>query len=207
MERVGGWLIFAPVWLVALLLVVSLTAFAFLGWRLRQREVRLKFDSKESSEQENYILTAVSGLFALLIGFTFSMAIDRFDTRRDRVLDEANAIEATYLKAQLLGEPYRLQISKLLVEYTDNKILLGEARPGARQMQLLAKNEQLKTDLWSQAVSAFPTIKSLDFSSSFIDTMSNIMQLDAARKEGRRAHVPIQVYTTLFIYLLVVATV
>src|SRR5262249_50548565 len=124
----------------------------------------------------------------------------RFDTRRGRVLEEANAIEAAYLKAQILGEPYRTQISNLLVEYTDNKILLGQARPGKAQDELSAKNERLKTSLWAATIAVFPTIKGLDFSSSFVDTMSNIMEVDAARKAGRRAHVPGQVFAILFIY-------
>src|SRR5215471_5384838 len=127
------WLIDAPLWQVALFLFIGLIAFALFGRWLRQRVSKRGEDDSSGSDQEGYILTAVSGLLALLVGFTFSMAIDRFDTRRGRVLEEANAIESTYLKAQLLSDPYRTQISKLLVEYTDNKILLGQQRPGPRQ--------------------------------------------------------------------------
>jgi len=152
-------------------------------------------------------LTAVSGLLALLIGFTFSMAIDRFDARRAAVLEEAQAIQAAYLKAQILGEPYRTQISKLLIEYTDNRIELGQAKPGEDQNVLLVKNEQFLTQLWADTVAVFPTIKSLDFSSSFVDTMGNVMEVDIARKEGRRAHVPAQVYVILFVYQFVAAAV
>jgi hypothetical protein len=201
------WLIDAPLWQVALFLIVGLVAFALFGRWLRQRVSRRGEDDSSGSDQEGYILTAVSGLLALLVGFTFSMAIDRFDTRRGRVLEEANAIEATYLKSQMLGEPYRTQMSKLLVEYTDNKIVLAGTRPGTRQDELLANNNRLKTAIWAETVAVFPTIKGLDFSSSYVDTVSSIMETDAARKAGRRAHVPAQVYAILIIYLFVTAAV
>ena len=171
------------------------------GWQLRHR----RGDNFAPTDQEGYILTAVTRLLALLIGFTFSLAIDRFDERRGAVLQEAQAIRSAYLKSQVLGEPYRMQMSRLLVGYADNKIALGAATPGAEQRMLLAKNEQFLTKLWAETLAAFPTIKSLDFSSSYVDTMDNLLEVDAARKEGRRAHVLSQVYAILFIYEIVAA--
>jgi hypothetical protein len=200
----GHWLIFSPLWLVALVLLATLIGASLLGWWFRHRGGK---EEIAGTDQEGYILTAVSGLLALLIGFTFSLAIDRFDARRDRVLEEAQAIQLAYLKTQVLGQPYRTQISKLLVEYTDNKIALGEAPPGTSRDSLLAKNEQFLTLLWAETLAAFPTIKSLDFSSSYVDTMASLSEVDAARKEGRRAHVPTQVYAILIIYVIVAAAV
>jgi MFS family permease len=204
MEGFGYWLIYAPMWVVALALVGGLIGAALFGWWLRHRR---SAPEDAASDQEGYILTAVSGLLALLIGFTFSMAIDRFDQRRDRVLQDAQAIQSAYLKAQILADPYRTQISKLLVEYTDNRIELGEAKPGREADALLAKNEQFLTELWATTVAVFPTIRSFDFSSSFVDAMSDVIQLDIARKEGRRAHVPARVYAILFVYEFVAAAV
>src|SRR5262249_45576320 len=49
---------------------------------------------------------AVIGLLALIVGFTFAMALARFEARRDAVLTEANAIGTTALRARLLPEPH-----------------------------------------------------------------------------------------------------
>ena len=57
------------------------------------------------------------GLLALMIGFTFAMSLSRFETRRDAVLNEANAIGTTALRARLLPEPHRTEVLKLLREY------------------------------------------------------------------------------------------
>ena len=57
---------------------------------------------------------AVLGLLALMIGFTFAMALSRFELRRDAVLDEANAIGGTALRARLLPAPHNAECLRLL---------------------------------------------------------------------------------------------
>ena len=56
------------------------------------------------------IVGAILGLLAFLLAFTFGMAASRFETRRELVLDEANAIGTTYLRAALLPEPHRVEV-------------------------------------------------------------------------------------------------
>jgi hypothetical protein len=60
---------------------------------------------------------AVLGLLALMIGFTFAMALTRFEARRDAVLNEANAIGTTALRARLLPAPHSAEALKSLREY------------------------------------------------------------------------------------------
>jgi len=149
------------------------------------------------------MVSAVLGLFAFLLGFTFALAVDRFDTRRGLVLQEANAIGTTYLRTQLLEAPHRERISRLLVAYTDHRIALAkEKAPAASD---IAKNDELITNLWRATAAAFPTIKDYDFSSSYLESMNTVVELDAARKVGRRAHVPTTVFVVLGIYAFVTA--
>lgn len=153
---------------------------------------------------EGYVVSAVLGLLALLMGFTFSLAVDRFEMRRALVLEEANAIGTAYLRAQLLEEPHRTRISQLLVNYTDNRITLGTAPPNEIP-PLLAANDRMLTDLWAATASAFVSIKGIDFSSTFVDGVNNVIDLDAARKTARMARVPAEVFFVLFVYLIVTA--
>lgn len=111
---------------VALGLFAAMCAAAALGILLKVQRNRRR-DASEADGQEGYIVSAVLGLLALLMGFTFSLAVDRFDARRALVLQEANAIGTTYLRAQLLIEPHRSRMTDLLVRYTDNRILLAKA--------------------------------------------------------------------------------
>ena len=70
---------------------------------------------------------------------------------------------------------------------------------------LLAANDRMLTDLWAATASAFVTIKGIDFSSTFVDGVNNVIDLDAARKTARMARVPSEVFFVLFVYLIVTA--
>jgi hypothetical protein len=59
--------------------------------------------------------SATLGLLALIIGFTFAMALSRFAARRDAIVNEANAIGTTALRARLLPQPHRTETLNLLI--------------------------------------------------------------------------------------------
>jgi len=195
-----NWLLTTPIWLIGLILFSGMALAGFIGWTLRQRRERQRDADAESEEtHEGYLISAVLGLLALLTGFTFSLAIDRFDARRENVLIEANAIGTTYLRTQLLEEPHRTRINNLLKQYVDTRLALARATPG-KNGELLKRNDQLLTDLWTATVAAFPSIRGYDFSSSYLETMNQMIDMDTSRKTARRAHVPAAVFLLLFIY-------
>src|SRR5262245_57762214 len=131
-DNFNYWLDTAGLPFVTMFIVASLFAAGFIGIRLHRRFERPGpvQDTRSTNSEEGYAITAVLGLLALLMGFTFSLAIDRYDVRRKLVIDEANAIGTAYLRAQLLGAPHRERISGLLARYVDNRIDLAYAAPG-----------------------------------------------------------------------------
>lgn len=144
------WLNATPILGVAACAPVAMLAAAVVGSRLRtwHDKRRTKDEPDGKGDHEGYLVSAVLGLLALLMGFTYALAVDRYETRRALVLEEANAIGTTYLRAQLLEEPHRARIGALLVAYTDNRIALATA--AQRDVPaLLAQNDRLLTDLWT----------------------------------------------------------
>jgi hypothetical protein len=187
-----------------ILLIASLLT-GYVGHQLRLRSDRDRKNTGAglaSDGQEGYVVSGVLGLLALMLGFTLAMAVDRFDARRVLVLDEANAIGTTYLRSQLLEEPHRSRMSQLLIDYTDNRIELAMA-PRDEVPGLLVKNDQFLTDIWAATSAAFDTIKGLDFSSAFLETVNHTIDLDASRKAARLAHVPTEVLIVLAFYIIV----
>ena len=149
------WLYSAPIIaLGAAALALMLIAMAA-GIALRSAHNRRWPSEQTEQGQEGYVVTAVLGLLALLLGFTLAHAVDRFEARRLLVLEEANAIGTTYLRAQVLGQPHRSRISRLLIDYTENRIALARQPRGAAQAELLATNDRLITDLWTATSAAF----------------------------------------------------
>ena len=94
-----------------------------IGWQLGVRA------EGRGSSNLTALESAMLGLLALMIAFTFSMALSRFDLRRDALLNEANVIGTTALRARLLPEPHRTETLKLLQEYL--QIRLDIARSGS----------------------------------------------------------------------------
>ncbi len=75
-------------------------------------------------------MTATLTLLALLIGFSFSMAINRYDQRKIYEEDEANARElgTEYLRTDLLPPVAATNVRTLLITYLDQRILFYETR-------------------------------------------------------------------------------
>ena len=155
---------------------------------------------------ETFVVSSVFGLLALLLGFTFALAIDRYEARRILVQEEANAINTAFTRAQLLDEPHRSRISDVLVQYTTNRIALAQQPPGANR-ERLELNDRLVRELWSASAAAFPTIRQFDFSSTFIEGVNDVINTEATRKSARVARLPTGVFALLMIYVVVSAAV
>jgi hypothetical protein len=203
MEILKSWVDGAPILILGGAVILLMIAAVAIGVVLKRRREHGKGDQEEI-EGEGYVVSGVLGLLALLMGFTFALAVDRFDTRRGLVLEEANTIGTTYLRTQLLEEPHRSRISGLLVEYAENRLALGKT-DALREPERLARNDQLVVELWAATSSAFQSIKGLDFSSAYLDSMNALIDLDASRKAARTVHVPTEVFVILVIYMVVTA--
>jgi hypothetical protein len=192
----------------ALVVVLGVGAFAALmgamlaGSALRARQDRRDAGQAGDKPQDSLIVTSVLSLLGILLGFTFSLAVDRYDARRLLVLEEANAIGTAYLRAQLLEEPYRSALGGQLVAYTDNRIALAEVGDIEVRRSLMAVNDELIAQIWTTTAAAFQSIRDLDFSSAFIDSMNHLIDLDASRKIARQARVPVAVFAVLFFFLI-----
>lgn len=203
MDRTLDWLSAASLPLLWLGLFLLMLLAEALGAALRRGRRHGDGDGKG---QEEIILSAVLGLLALLLGFTFSLAVDRFEIRRQLVLQEANAIGTAYLRAQLLEEPDRTRMSRLLVRYTDTRIALATAAP--RQTRALLKaNDALVTEIWKAVKASYPPIRQDPFAAVYVDAINSMIDIGSARVVARLARVPPAVLIVLFVYVLTAAAV
>src|SRR6516162_8956171 len=95
------------------------------------------------------ILSATLTLLGLLIGFTFSMAISRYNQRKNYEQEEANAIGTEYVRADLLPGADAAKVRALLRRYTDQRILFYETGDRQKLLQINANTAQLQGELWS----------------------------------------------------------
>jgi len=98
---------------------------------------------------------SISLLLSLLLGFTLAMALPRYEDRKKLIIDEANAIGTTALRARLLPEPARSTTLRLLSDYVDARVEFSTAPVNGQELQnSLARTKQLQEALWQQSVAA-----------------------------------------------------
>src|SRR5580658_5588097 len=105
----------------------------------------------EAHEREDFgfILTASLTLLALIIGFTFSVAVGRYDQRKNYEEAEANAIGTEYVRASLLPAADAARVRTLLRSYLEQRISFYQTRDDGQLRQIDSATAQLETDLWS----------------------------------------------------------
>jgi hypothetical protein len=143
--------------------------------------------------------SAVLGLMALMIGFTFAMALSRFEARRDAVLGEANAIGTTALRARLLPQPEREEVLKLLREYVT--VRLDITKGPASRAELAAavdKSNTLQEELWQHAKAMSTKDTNMVPTGLFIQTLNDMIDQQGKRLAALRNRVPNIVMLALF---------
>jgi hypothetical protein len=111
--------------------------------------LRIKIRPLNEDEREDFgvILGATLTLLGLLIGFSFSMAINRYDQRKLYEEAEANAIGTEYLRVGLLSGDTS-KVRELLREYLDQRILFYTTRHEGGLAKINADTATLQNELW-----------------------------------------------------------
>src|SRR3954454_17155865 len=94
---------------------------------------RVRHHSDTLKEPFGVLQAALLGVVGLLLAFGLSLAVSRYEDRRANVVDEANAIGTTYLRAQTLPEPIRSRSLDLLSRYTRTSIRLSDHVPDSTE--------------------------------------------------------------------------
>ena len=113
--------------------------------------VRSKIHPLVEEERDDFgiILSATLTLLGLLIGFSFSMAISRYDQRKNYEEAEANAIGTEYVRADLLPPGDRARVRELLRMYVDERVLFYTTRDRGRLAKINTDTAELQNELWA----------------------------------------------------------
>jgi hypothetical protein len=95
------------------------------------------------------VQAAILTLLSLLIGFTFSMAVNRYDQRKNYEEAEANAIGTEYVRADVLPDADAAKVRALLRTYLDQRVLFYVTRDSEQLRQIDAETTRLQNEMWS----------------------------------------------------------
>ena len=193
----------APLWLLALLLFAGMLLAREVGRYVRTRQQVRGPDPARDGDA--FAMTSVLGLLALLIGFTFSIALSRYESRRELVVKEANAIGTTWLRMQLLDAPERTRMEDLLRRYVDARIAFGEAASANAEVAQYQRTEALQTQLWETLIEAIAPFRDTPRASLLVTTTNESIDLAAERFATRQAHIPPRIMRMLVFFALLAA--
>jgi hypothetical protein len=179
------------VFLIGIAIVVLASEF---GWRLGART-----EGHAASGNISALEQSLLGLLALIVGFTFLMALTRFEARREAVLNEANAIGTTALRARLLPEPHRTESLKLLREYAQIRIdYIPTGKSFAELPTLIERSNNIQEALWQQVKALSAKDNNMVPTGLFIQALNEMIDNQGKRLSALRNHIPDVVLLSLF---------
>jgi hypothetical protein len=180
---------------VAIVLTTALLAAVEVAYRLGRQSRGA--DDEARRRQIAAIRGAMLGLLTLLLGFTFSMAVERYSVRRDLVVKEANAIGATWLRAGLLPETRRDEARRLLSDFVDVRLRTHTlARDPIQLVEGLRRSAEIESKLWQHAEASAREAPTA-VTATFIATLNQLIDTDAERVAAARNQIPAGVWLIL----------
>ncbi len=182
-----------PLWglFTVILLVVLLSVEC--GYRLGK--FRRSRSEQEKEAPVGTMVGATLGLLAFILAFTFGLAAARFDTRRQVLLDEANAIGTTYLRSGMLPER-REEIRALLRDYVDTRLKAVRSNNIAEGIR---RSEDIQQQMWAEAVTVGEKNPNSIVVGLFIQSLNEVIDLHAKRiQAGLRSRIPAAIWVGLF---------
>ena len=184
--------------LIAGVLFVSMVLAIEMGYRLG---LRTRVSANDAFKTHvNTIGASLLGILALLLGFTLSLSLQRFDNRSQAVVEEANAIGTAYLRSQLLPASVRNDVQKLLREYLDLRIQAGAITLAdqAERVVVLADANRTQTALWDYARQAAEEEPNPVTVGLFIQSLNELIDNFGRRDAALNRHVPEAVLLLLY---------
>ena len=187
---------------IVAVLFIAMVAVNEVGFRVG-RFVQARTDNEVKS-LTGAIQASILGLLALLLGFTFSMSMQRYDNRSMALIDEANSIGTAQLRAQLLPEQYRDEVSNLLQDYIVLRVEIGQLdlTKTAARTAYNQKIAELQGELWLLAVSATEVDPRPVTTGAFVVALNNVIDSQGKRNALLQMQVPEVVLLLLFVVFL-----
>lgn len=186
-----------PVWAAFPVTVILCLLASELGYRLGKWWQKRTTHTKDPSL--GAMVAASLALLAFLIAFVTGIAESRFDRRRGLILQEANAIGTTELRARYLVEPQRTESRELLRQYVDTR--LGLAVPNNLEPVRL-RSEEIQSALWVRVTALANEYSDSELFALYVDALNGMIDTHGERVAAITARVPVTLLGTVYIIAL-----
>jgi hypothetical protein len=171
--------------LIILAVIGTATVAGFLTGRY------LREHSEALREPFGVLQAALLGVVGLVLAFGLTLAVGRYEARRAATVDEANAIETAYLRAQMIPEPARSRSLELFRSYTDLAVRVSGEVPGSASIRhTTTAQEVLQRRLWRNAGEAIATAPIASAPRLYVESLNTAFDAQNTRLAGLSNRVP-----------------
>ena len=196
----------APLLLIAGLLFFAQCLMREAGGWLRSRVSAKAEDSAEEASDKGYLLSGVLGLLALLIAFTFGLAVDRYEGRRQLVVEEANAISTAEMRVQLLPPPEGARLANMLQDYARTRVAYGFA-DATRRPALARSSAVQRGALQAATLSSLAPVSTTALAAFIGASINSVLDIGVEREAMSDARVPLTILRGLVLYALLTSAI
>ncbi len=145
--------------------------------------------SGESPRDMAVVLTSVFGLLSLLLAFTFSLAVTRYEDRRALVITEANAIGTAHIRTALANDPSASELRLALEKYARIRLEFGKLS-GDSRWAAMARSIAVRDGLATKGLAASANVRSAPMGPALLDSVNAVIDVGAERDAMSRTSVP-----------------
>jgi hypothetical protein len=157
---------------------------------------RFRLNHKAASESTT-IEGAIFALFGLLLAFTFSGAVGRYDTHRRLIVEEANDVGTAYLRLDLLPPAAQPGLRQLFRDYTTSRLHLYDSV----SEEVSPVTERLQREIWQKSVAAATSPgANADATKLLLPALNAMIDITATRQNSFNMHPPAVVFLLLFAF-------
>ena len=188
-------------WIVALILLVAMVIFHWLGYATRNIEI--KKNKTKSNEGIGSIVGSLLGLVALLLAFTFGMSSTRYDNRRAVIIEEANTIGTAVLRADMYPDSIKKLLKADFKDYLEARITYFDAGVDTTKINLaLKKTVAISSKIWNRVMVESQKPENLGRSYHMIPALNAMIDIVTTGDATKNATVPNSVIWLLFLIIL-----
>ena len=192
----------SPVWLAALVVAVLFFGGGQFGFFSARRTA---LNAAESTAF-GVVQTTAFTLLSLLLAFSFSLALSRYDARRELVTKEANAIGTAILRADLLYPEAGTQERDLLKDYLNQRMTYLSSSDEAERSSAETRSADLQRRMWAIAAAEVQRGRRSTATPLFVTSLNDVIDLSLMQRAAQQAHVPDLIVYILIVLVLIAGT-
>jgi len=190
-----------PAWLISIFILLGILLFVWFGSSFKKYEI--KRGKEMSVGPPSPVETSMLNLMALMLAFTFGMALTKFEARRRAIVDETNAIESVILRCQLFPDSIQPVLRSDLARYMDARIAFNEAGTNYPKIRrALDQTIQGYSIIWNR-LAGLSRIPATQYpTTQMLPAMTSVIGMATSREAERMAKVPPLILLVLLVLVL-----